>query len=112
MSGLEFCIRHYAGPVRYNVLNFLDKNRDTLRTDLIQLLIQSSNPIISAMFQELFDNMIIRTLLKTAGVYAGARPRMSTVAVSFNESLQSLMYTMAKYVLSTRLWIGYLFDIK
>ena len=98
MSGLEFCIRHYAGPVKYNVLNFLDKNRDTLRTDLIQLLIKSSNPIISAMFQELFNHIINRTLLKTAaGVYAGAKPRTSTVAVSFNESLQSLMYTRAKY---------------
>lgn len=98
MSSLDFSVRHYAGLVKYNVKNFLDKNRDTLRTDLIQLLIESRNSFISAMFQELFDGIVGRTLMKTTGVYAGAKPRTSTVVISFNESLQRLMDTMSKYV--------------
>lgn len=41
----EFGIRHFAGPVWYNVDGFLDKNRDTLRTDVVDLLISSSLPV-------------------------------------------------------------------
>lgn len=43
----EFGIRHFAGPVWYNVDGFLDKNRDTLRTDVVDLLISSSLPVSS-----------------------------------------------------------------
>jgi hypothetical protein len=45
MSAPEFSIKHYAGKVTYNVRNFLDKNRDTLRADVVQLLIQSKNRV-------------------------------------------------------------------
>ena len=41
----EFGIRHFAGFVSYNVEGFLDKNRDTLRTDVVDLLISSSLPV-------------------------------------------------------------------
>ena len=47
MSAPEFSVKHYAGKVTYNVRNFLDKNRDTLRADVVQLLIQSKNQVRS-----------------------------------------------------------------
>lgn len=45
LNGPEFGVKHFAGNVWYNVEGFLDKNRDTLRTDVIDLLISSSLPV-------------------------------------------------------------------
>ncbi|KAM3222696.1 myosin-2 isoform X2 [Capsicum annuum] len=39
----EFCIRHYAGEVRYDATGFLEKNRDELHPDIIQLLSSSDS---------------------------------------------------------------------
>ncbi|PSN38767.1 Myosin-IA [Blattella germanica] len=48
----EFRIRHYAGDVVYNIIGFLDKNKDTLFQDFKRLLYNSSNKIISNMWPE------------------------------------------------------------
>lgn len=45
MSTPEFIIKHYAGEVIYEVRNFLDKNRDLLRTDVIDMFINSRNSV-------------------------------------------------------------------
>ncbi len=40
-----FIIRHYAGEVNYQVRSFLDKNRDLLRSDVIDMFIDSKNQV-------------------------------------------------------------------
>jgi len=46
----NFGVLHYAGPVFYNVTNFLEKNKDQLHADIVGLLRESSSPYIKKMF--------------------------------------------------------------
>ncbi|KAL5004693.1 hypothetical protein ScPMuIL_018149 [Solemya velum] len=46
----SFKIKHYAEPVTYTSAGFLERNRDTLSTDLITCLLNSSNDFIKDLF--------------------------------------------------------------
>ncbi|XP_076459661.1 unconventional myosin-XV-like isoform X2 [Babylonia areolata] len=96
MSDPEFYITHYAGRIKYNVIHFLEKNKDTLRSDVVELMCESKNKIIAQMFSDLRDRQITKTLSKTTGRYVTLKPRTPTVAASFNESLLSLIDTMSR----------------
>lgn len=48
----EFVIKHYAGDVSYNVDGFVDKNKDLLFNDLIEVGAMSNNRFISSLFPE------------------------------------------------------------
>ncbi|KAK3884845.1 hypothetical protein Pcinc_010904, partial [Petrolisthes cinctipes] len=97
MSCMEFGIKHYAGQVWYSVEGFLDKNRDTLRNDVVELLISSKLPMLSEMFLDVrrigSEN---KTLTKANGRFVTMKPRTPTVAARFNDSLTHLMESMAK----------------
>jgi len=43
----EFALAHYAGPVSYAAAGFLEKNRDTLSSDLIELMAGSAHPLLA-----------------------------------------------------------------
>ena len=47
-----FRIKHYAGDVTYSVLNFLDKNTDSLFKDLKSAAYNASNPILKEIYQD------------------------------------------------------------
>ena len=42
---LEFTVTHYAGKVTYNTRRLVEKNKDTLRGDVVDLLCSSKNPV-------------------------------------------------------------------
>jgi myosin heavy subunit len=46
-----FVVVHYAGEVAYNVIGFLEKNKDTLSADLEDLARHSTSPFISNIFK-------------------------------------------------------------
>ncbi|RZF46223.1 hypothetical protein LSTR_LSTR010885 [Laodelphax striatellus] len=97
LNGPEFGIRHYAGPVWYNVEGFLDKNRDTLRPDVVELLISSSLPMLSKMFVSVRTSQeASKTLNKSNGRFITMKPRTPTVAARFHDSLQQLLESMSK----------------
>ena len=80
MNSMEFGIKHYAGQVWYNVESFLDKNRDTLRYDVMSLMINSKEKMISKMFQDLRNfHEASKTLNKPNGQFVTMKPRTATV---------------------------------
>jgi myosin XV len=93
----DFLIKHYAGEVNYEVRHFLDKNRDLLKSDVIEMLINSTNSVISKMFHDLkvttYENQ--RTINCKTG-YITMKPRVPTVAAKFHDSLKNLLDQMSK----------------
>jgi myosin-5 len=45
-SSFRFSIHHYAGPVEYTTVGFLEKNRDDLPRETVDLLMKSKNPFV------------------------------------------------------------------
>ncbi|XP_043929284.1 unconventional myosin-VIIa [Protopterus annectens] len=79
----QFGISHFAGVVYYESKGFLEKNRDTLHGDIIQLVHSSKNKFIKQIFQ--------------ADVAMGAetRKRSPTLSSQFKRSLELLMRTLS-----------------
>ncbi|XP_065896691.1 unconventional myosin-Id-like [Dysidea avara] len=48
----EFKIMHYAGNVKYSVVGFIDKNKDTLYQDFKRLLYNCNNELLKEMWPE------------------------------------------------------------
>ncbi|XP_018402219.1 PREDICTED: unconventional myosin-XV [Cyphomyrmex costatus] len=97
MSSAEFAIRHYAGQVWYNVEGFLDKNRDTLRPDVVELLISSKISMVSKMFQHVRNtHEANKTMNKPNGRFVTMKPRTPTVSARFHDSLQQLLESMSQ----------------
>uniref|UniRef100_A0A8C8JL65 Myosin VIIAb n=1 Tax=Oncorhynchus tshawytscha TaxID=74940 RepID=A0A8C8JL65_ONCTS len=78
----QFGIQHFAGVVHYETRGFLEKNRDSLHTDIIQLVHSSKNKFIKQIFQ--------------ADVTMGmeTRKRSPTLSSQFKLSLELLMRTL------------------
>uniref|UniRef100_A0A182K4S7 Myosin motor domain-containing protein n=1 Tax=Anopheles christyi TaxID=43041 RepID=A0A182K4S7_9DIPT len=94
----EFGITHYAGQVWYCVDGFLEKNRDALRMDVIELLSSSTEPLVGEMTKQLRAQRDVgKTLPKGSnGRFVTMKPRTPTVAARFSDSLQQLLQSMAK----------------
>lgn len=74
-------IRHFAGQVWYQVDGFLDKNRDILRPEVVELLASSKEELVSAIAKPLLSQAQARTLPKGAnGRFVTMKPRTPTIA--------------------------------
>ncbi|KAK9403613.1 unconventional myosin-X [Crotalus adamanteus] len=85
----NFGVKHYAGEVQYDVRGILEKNRDTFRDDLLNLLRESSLDFI----YDLFEHVSSRSGQDT--LKSGSKHRKPTVSLQFKDSLHSLMATLS-----------------
>ncbi|XP_051985002.1 unconventional myosin-X [Xyrauchen texanus] len=85
----QFGIKHYAGEVVYDVRGILEKNRDTFRDDILNLLRESRLDFV----YDLFERMNTWTGQDT--VKCSSKYRRPTVCSQFKNSLHSLMSTLS-----------------
>ncbi|XP_068175280.1 unconventional myosin-Va [Antennarius striatus] len=93
MSNSAFIILHFADIVQYECSGFLDKNRDTVFEELINILKASQSEVVAELFQQQESkasvaNGSIRSGRKTT------REHKLTVGFQFRQSLQMLMDTL------------------
>lgn len=50
-NGVQFTVQHFAGRVTYDASSFLEKNRNFLPPEVVQLLRSSGNPTVRFLFQ-------------------------------------------------------------
>ncbi|XP_038592063.1 unconventional myosin-XV [Micropterus salmoides] len=84
-----FTVYHYAGPVTYQVHNFLNKNHDQFRTEVVELFARSRLKMVSELFRKVQDGYIQQRELGWRG--KGLRQQPSTAASHFLQSLTELI---------------------
>ena len=61
VSGAEwFTVKHFAGPVKYYVEGWIEKNKDQLPVQLTQIMAKSTFPLLNELY-----NMKVNSKLKT-----------------------------------------------
>nr|XP_046247964.1 unconventional myosin-Vb isoform X2 [Scatophagus argus] len=90
MSSSAFIILHFADTVQYECEGFLDKNRDTVFEELINILRASQSELVAELFQQQGN-------VTNGSVRSGKRATREhklTVGFQFRQSLQMLMDTL------------------
>ncbi|XP_074157821.1 unconventional myosin-VIIb [Sminthopsis crassicaudata] len=98
MHEMKFGIAHFAGLVHYQAEGFLEKNRDVLSTDIIQLVHSSQSKFLKHIFQLESSHIklghgTIRLASSSDSLSKNidATKRPSTLASQFKQSLDQLM---------------------
>ncbi|KAF4084927.1 hypothetical protein AMELA_G00111590 [Ameiurus melas] len=84
-----FTVYHYAGAVTYQVHNFLNKNHDQFRAEVLELFARSRLQMVSGLFRKVQEHYIHQKQLRARG--RGNRHQASTVAAHFQQSLNELI---------------------
>ncbi|KAK6055867.1 myosin head [Cooperia oncophora] len=96
----HFAMRHYAGTVRYNVTNWLEKNKDPLNDSVVSVMKQSKgNDLLVEIWQDYVTQEEAAVAAKTGGGGAkkkGKSGSFMTVSMMYRESLNKLMNMLHK----------------
>lgn len=103
-----FTIRHYAGSIEYTAKDFLEKNRDYVPMEIIDLLLQSDDDLVNLLFRSRLrkTGSVMYTEQekqeKTTSLFRTSPPKTTTgnrtqgtVSTYFRYSLMELVSTMA-----------------
>uniref|UniRef100_A0A8C5LN51 Unconventional myosin-Vb n=1 Tax=Leptobrachium leishanense TaxID=445787 RepID=A0A8C5LN51_9ANUR len=102
MSNVSFIIAHFADKVEYQCDGFLEKNRDTVYEEQINILKASKYPLVADLFQDDKDNVPPTPTGKSKINVRPAKPapknpnkeHKKTVGLQFRNSLHLLMGTL------------------
>ncbi|CAD6189770.1 unnamed protein product [Caenorhabditis auriculariae] len=94
----HFAMRHYAGTVRYNVLNWLEKNKDPLNDTVVTVMKASKkNDLLVEIWQDYTTQEEAAAAAKQGGARKGGKSgSFMTVSMMYRESLNKLMTMLHK----------------
>ncbi|CAM4593667.1 unnamed protein product [Leuciscus chuanchicus] len=103
--GMHFGVQHFAGLVYYDCEGFLEKNRDALSMDIMELVRKSSSKLLKQIFEKEMNtnsvknankiNKIIMTPKNSLRQLNDSRRQTSTLSGQFRQSLDSLMKALS-----------------
>ncbi|CAJ0577950.1 unnamed protein product, partial [Mesorhabditis spiculigera] len=95
----HFAMKHYAGTVRYNVTNWLEKNKDPLNDSVVAVMKGSpGNQLIKTIWEDYQTQEEAANAAKEGGggKKKGKSGSMMTVSMLYRESLNNLMGMLHK----------------
>uniref|UniRef100_UPI0037E98C11 unconventional myosin-Vc n=1 Tax=Semicossyphus pulcher TaxID=241346 RepID=UPI0037E98C11 len=98
LSNEAFVIQHFADKVEYQCKGFLEKNRDTLYEEVVDIMRASKFPFLANFFQEeergALNSRGIKVRPARPGVKAANKQLRASVGDKFSSSLSLLMETL------------------
>lgn len=102
---IHFGVQHFAGLVYYDCEGFLEKNRDTVSMDILELIRKSSNKLLKQIFEKEINvnsvknsnkmNKAVMTPKNSLRQVNESRRQISTLSGQFRQSLDSLMKALS-----------------
>ncbi|KAM9385365.1 unconventional myosin-Va [Pholidichthys leucotaenia] len=92
LSNTAFIVLHFADTVQYECHSFLDKNRDTVFEELINIMKASQSELVAELFQQTPVSPVASGSIRSGK--RAAREHKLTVGYQFRQSLQMLMETL------------------
>ncbi|KAJ1462247.1 P-loop containing nucleoside triphosphate hydrolase protein [Pelagophyceae sp. CCMP2097] len=89
-AGNVFAVSHFAADVTYNILGFVDKNRDRVPDEICALVADSSNNFIAALFGDIEEYDATANAPRTSVPARRSSHARRFVAAQFCESLAKL----------------------
>uniref|UniRef100_A0A3P8VPC6 G protein subunit beta 5 n=1 Tax=Cynoglossus semilaevis TaxID=244447 RepID=A0A3P8VPC6_CYNSE len=97
-SNEAFVIQHFADKVEYQCGGFLEKNRDTLYEELVDIMRDSEFPFVAKFFREEEQSAVSSKSIKVRPARPGVKPTnkqlRTSVGDKFSSSLSLLMETL------------------
>ncbi|CAL8069771.1 unnamed protein product [Calicophoron daubneyi] len=88
VASLEsFIVVHFAGGINYSSHGFVNKNRERMRGEVLDVLCRSKQPAVSKMFKSIYSR-------RSNSGSVGPKLKTPMVLSEFHESLQSLLGKM------------------
>ncbi|OUC49793.1 myosin head [Trichinella nativa] len=91
-----FVVQHFFGHARYNVLGFVDKNREVHSAQTVEFLLESQNILIAQMFEK--QKLALSKRKEESENFDTYRIRAPTFAMQLHEEFNQLTKRIEKYM--------------